>query len=355
MGATFRTMAAMLTPNAPGAIAVVAIAGANAHAICEKVLRTGNGGIPKITSDRPVLCGIMDDADKLDDAIVVRSGVGKCERIDLCTHGGMRIVQRVLDLLARRGADIVEPEKFLTILEEGNPVQRDVDLALLKAGSRRMATWLLSQRVVLPEFLPKWKTLKDEERALFLARSRVAIRLMRGLRVALVGPPNAGKSTLANRLIGHERVITSDVPGTTRDWVSETAMICGWPVTLTDTAGVRETTCAIETEAIARGTTQARAADLILIVLDAGVPVPVQIAHYRKIFEIIPEQLCRVIVFNKCELPKGSCAELGDACRISAQSGEGIDALEKRIEGILGLDLLKDGVPTAFLDFQRSL
>jgi|CXWL01.1.fsa_nt_gi tRNA modification GTPase len=349
MNVLLRTSAALLTSPAPGAIAVVAIAGANAHAICEKVLRTTNGGIPSLRPDRPILCGIMDGDDRLDDVVVVRSGVGKCERIDLCTHGGMRIVQRVLDLLARRGADIIEPERFFELLEDANPIQKEVDLALLGCNSRRMATWLLSQRAVLPEFLPKWKTLKEEERARFLARSRVATRLVRGLSVAIVGPPNAGKSTLANRLIGHERVITSDVPGTTRDWVSETALVCGWPVTLTDTAGVRETSCEIETEAIARGTDQARAADLVVVVLDAGVPTTVQLAQYHKVVSLISEQTCRIVAFNKCDLPRANAADLGGSCRISAMTGEGIDELEKRIEAILGLDMLVDGEATGIV------
>jgi tRNA modification GTPase len=180
--------------------------------------------------------------------------------------------------------------------------------------------------------------------------------LIAGLRVAIVGPPNAGKSTLANRLIGTDRVITSRQAGTTRDWVSETALIRGWPVTLTDTAGQRPTQCAIEAEAIRRGRQQAESADLILAVLDATTSPAARRDGLASAFEGIPSGRPRVVALNKSDVaaPATASDSSPPALPISALTGAGIEDLEACIESGLGLDLLTGDSPTAFLPSQLA-
>jgi tRNA modification GTPase len=235
------TIAALLTPLAPGAIAVICVAGPRTDAILRDILRRPRDEqSPALAAGRPTLCRIVDGDAFLDDAVVVRLNGATGPRAELCTHGGVRIAQRLLQLLERCGAKIVTAREFCDTVSPVHPVEREVDEALLRSPSRRLTHWLLRQRTILPAFLERFDRLEAAERDAFMARSRVAIRLLHGLTIAIIGPPNAGKSTLANRLIGRDRVITSDVPGTTRDWVSETALIQGWPVTLTDTAGPRD-------------------------------------------------------------------------------------------------------------------
>ncbi|HKQ48298.1 MAG TPA: GTPase [Phycisphaerae bacterium] len=364
------TIAALLTPLAPGAIAVVALAGPRTDEVLAKILRKPRDDHPlALTANRPTFCRIFDGETPLDDAVAVRIDDPTHPRAELCTHGGVRIAQRLLQLLEQLGARIVPAQDFCDAVALIHPIERDVDLALLRSPSRRLTQWLLSQRVILPPFMDRLAALTTAERNAFVRRSRAAIRLLQGLSIALMGPPNAGKSTLANRLIGRDRVITSDIPGTTRDWVSETAFIQGWPVTLTDTAGIRETDCAIETEAIARGRAQAHRADVVLMILDATTPAAEQHVIFERLTTLLPPETPRLIVLNKCDLSpspfqgegRGALDSpwRGDGLNtrglpthvisLSALTGFAIDALECQIAASFSLDGLSDSIPTGFL------
>ncbi|RIK68489.1 MAG: hypothetical protein DCC65_02525 [Planctomycetota bacterium] len=342
------TIAALLTPPAPGAIAVIGVAGPDIGTILSAVLRHARRDEPALlTPDRPRLCRILIGREFIDDAIVTLCGEASSSA-EICTHGGIRIAQRVLAGLEAHGARVVGSEAYVAATAPDGKIERDVDRALVASQSVRLTRWLLAQRRILPEYLARWNSDSAEARAAFRARSEVAIRLVRGIHIAIVGPPNAGKSTLANRLIGHERAVTSDAPGTTRDWVSETALIRGWPVTLTDTAGIRETDCAIEAEAIVRGQVRAAEADLVISLTDACRPrLPEEAERQRA----RPVSARRVVeVFSKCDLAAAGSANVPKgAIRLSAVTGEGIDVLERRIEMELCLDLLAEEAPTAFL------
>ncbi len=363
------TLAALLTPLAPGPIAVLAVAGPRTDAILSRILRgRGADRPPEIADDTPTFCRLVEDGEVLDDAVVVRTCGGDRVRAEINTHGGVRIAQRTLLLLEKCGATVVDAEDFAARFTAAGAVEQDVDRMLLRVTSRRPACWLLGQRRVLPAFLDRLDSLGAEERAAFLERSRIAIRLLEGLRVAVIGPPNAGKSTLANRLMGIERVITSEQAGTTRDWVAETALIRGWPVTLTDTAGVRDTACQIEAEAIRRGSRQAGLADLIVVVLDATASPATRRKGLEATTRLLPADRPAIVVFNKCDLENAdhrseiadctlritdsASGPPGSGLPISARTGAGVEALEAWIESTFGLNRLDDDLPTAFLPHQ---
>lgn len=352
------TIAALLTPLAPGAIAVVGLAGPRTDEILDRVLRRGKKGGPvQLADNRPTFCRLVDGSEVIDDVIAVRIPHPDKPAAEINTHGGTRIAQRTLLLLEQNGAAIVDAGTFTGRFHAGNPAERDVDQALLEVSSRRLARWLLSQRRILPAFLAGLGAVGSDEQAAFRERSRAAIRLLGGLHVALIGPPNAGKSTLANRLIGTDRVITSPEPGTTRDWVSETALVGGWPVTLTDTAGIHLTTCVVEAEAVRRARRQAEQADLVVVVLDATAPSAVTRQLRTEFLGGLPAGQAQLTVINKCDLVEGQHGTGGGAegiLRISALTGAGIDLLEARLIAALGLDLLDDRLPTAFLPRQLS-
>lgn len=330
------------------------------------------------------MCQLVDDGDVLDDVVVVRIPGGDTPTAEISTHGGVRIAQRALMLLERCGAQVVDAGQFVSRSVTAHPIEHDCDGALLCTFSRRLTQWLLAQRRNLPPFLKRFDSLDSTQQAAFRDRSRIAVRLIRGLHVAIVGPPNVGKSTLANRLIGRDRVITSDQPGTTRDWVSETALIRGWPVTLTDTAGIRDTRCDIEVEAIRRARRQAGLADIVVIVLDATTTPNEQSAALQAILETTrptpqdrgtgahgtePSGMARIqiVVLNKCDATDPTTAaktadsglpmenlqtESLEPLPISALTGAGVDDLESGIHAMLGLDHLEDDLPTAFLPHQ---
>jgi tRNA modification GTPase len=163
----------------------------------------------------------------------------------------------------------------------------------------------------------------DVERWLAAARHGRAVH--DGITLALVGPPNAGKSSLLNALLGRDRAIVSPVPGTTRDVVDGTIAIAGVPVRLLDTAGLDVPRDAIEAEGIRRSRRAMEESDLLLVVLD-GSMLPDQ-----RVLEETADR-ARVIVRAKCDLPAHpAAAAQRDAVAVSAVSGEGIEALLERL------------------------
>jgi tRNA modification GTPase len=143
-----------------------------------------------------------------------------------------------------------------------------------------------------------------------------------GLTLAIVGRPNAGKSSLFNRLLEQDRAIVSAIPGTTRDLVSETASICGIPVKLYDTAGLRDTVEPIETMGIERSYQAMADADVTLVVLD--------LAAGETSDELSARAGGRVVVAgNKCDLPHAPAP--AGVIEVSALTGEGIAALREAI------------------------
>ena len=129
-------------------------------------------------------------------------------------------------------------------------------------------------------------------------------RLLHPPKIAIIGEPNVGKSTLANRLFGQQRSITADVPGTTRDWVGEMADIGGLPAMLIDTPGLRETDDPIERGAISASGEKIREADLLIEVLDATWPRPVSLPENAE---------GRIVVINKIDQPSG-LGRIGSGC-----------------------------------------
>jgi tRNA modification GTPase len=157
--------------------------------------------------------------------------------------------------------------------------------------------------------------------------------LRRGIRAAIVGRPNSGKSSLLNQLLGRDRAIVSPIPGTTRDTIEETANVRGLPVVFIDTAGLREARDEIEIEGIRRSRQSLAQAELILHVLDANQPVTAEDANYFTEFE----GKKRILVRNKidlpirCELPSG----LAPVVDVSCVSGQGVESLKDAIRAMV--------------------
>lgn len=138
-----------------------------------------------------------------------------------------------------------------------------------------------------------------------------------GLRIALIGPPNAGKSSLLNALARRDVAIVSEIPGTTRDVIEVKLDLGGYPVVVADTAGLRETGDAIEVEGVRRALDRARAAELVVLVLDG------QTDARPALTQDVEDKLC-LTVWNKSDLAQHPARE--GAISISAKTGEGIDA-----------------------------
>jgi tRNA modification GTPase len=168
--------------------------------------------------------------------------------------------------------------------------------------------------------------------AALLAAAERGRRLRDGLHAVIVGPPNAGKSSLLNALAGSDRAIVTDVPGTTRDLLQETIRVDGVELTLVDTAGLREAGDAIEREGMRRARAELERADAALVVLDARDPAAGRGAVETAVAGV-PEILW---LHNKCDLLPTAGAATEQALPVSARTGAGFEALHARLRALAG-------------------
>jgi tRNA modification GTPase len=169
-----------------------------------------------------------------------------------------------------------------------------------------------------------------DDLARLLAEAERGRKLRDGLHAVIVGPPNAGKSSLLNVLAGSDRAIVTEVPGTTRDLLRESMRLDGLELTLVDTAGLREGGDAIEREGMRRARAELRAADLALVVVDACDPA----AGLAAVEADIAGVPLRLLIHNKSDLLPAPVADGGDAVWVSAVSGDGLEILHQRLRGL---------------------
>jgi len=171
--------------------------------------------------------------------------------------------------------------------------------------------------------------------AQLLAEAERGRKLRDGLHAVIVGPPNAGKSSLLNALAGSDRAIVTDMPGTTRDVLRESMRLDGLELTLVDTAGLREGGDAIEREGMRRARAELQTADLALVVVDARDPAP-GLAAVEADIGTVP---LRLLIHNKSDLLASPDDDMGDggignALRVSAVSGQGLEILHQRLRAL---------------------
>lgn len=196
------------------------------------------------------------------------------------------------------------------------------------------------------ELLARLDTL-EREFADFLGACARGARLRDGLELVLLGPPNAGKSSLLNRLAGDERAIVTALPGTTRDVLREPILLDGLPITVLDTAGLREAADLVEQEGIRRARDAARRADHALVVIDAAAPPP----EVDRFLAELPAELPYTVVHNKIDLSGEPPARIERAGRVhlylSARTGVGLEALRAELRAVAGLGEGAEGGYTA--------
>ncbi len=250
---------------------------------------------------------------------------------------------RCKQLLALRAVSHLYVDELPLAAIDGNDLIEQEMLAWLPLAKTELTIrMLLSQ----PE---TWRALvasnPSRDELARIAADQCLWRMLNPARVAIVGLPNVGKSTLANQLFGQERSITADVPGTTRDWIGELADVGGVPVLLLDTPGLRESDDAIEQSAIALSQTVIAGADLAIVVFDPTQPAAPQIgladSHPR-----------RLTVLNKSDL--GGWSQPVDATTI-ATTGAGIDSLRTLIRRQFGCADMQTNRPLYWTLRQRRL
>ena len=369
------TIFALSSGRPPAAIAVVRVSGPQAGVALEKLI----GRVPE--PRKAALVRVRDPAngETIDEALALwfpgpQSETGE-DVAELQLHGGHAVVAGVLDALgAIPGCRLAEPGEFtrrafeagrldLTAVEglgdliaAETPAQRRQAFRQLKgligdraeAWRRRLIEALalvearidFSDEADVPEdlidpALHAAQQLRDEIAAV-LADGRRGERLREGLVVASAGPPNAGKSTLFNRLARREAAIVSPYAGTTRDVIEVHLDLDGYPVTLLDTAGIRDSNEPVEQEGMRRARERAAAADVVLWVVDAGVVGERNRQHH------LGSDVSEVwLVENKIDLIGKRASSGGSSSRneykiiylISAGQGDGVEVLVAGLAG----------------------
>jgi tRNA modification GTPase len=306
---------------------------------------------------------IHDAAGKIDDVLVTyfrapASYTGE-DVVEISCHGGILVTRRVLDLLLAAGARMADPGEFtqraflngkmdLTQAEAVMDLIRAQTELALRAANEQLAGHLGNELNDIRELLlttlahveayidfpdeqidpDTGKTLLDRFLRLgnrldrLLATADQGRVLRHGLRTVIYGAPNVGKSSLLNLLLGYDRAIVSEVPGTTRDTIEEVINVRGIPVRLIDTAGARESSDLVESEGVRRTQQQVERADLVIQVVDGNQP-PADLKTF--------EDRNSVLLLNKSDL--GIHPQWGDSdgIRFSCKERVGLDDLNQSI------------------------
>jgi len=354
------TIYALSTVPGRSAIAVVRVSGPDAHDTILSLTREGELPPARMLVRRRLYDG---DDSIIDDAMVVRfdapaSYTGE-NSVEYQIHGGISVASALLDTLGRMpGLRAAEPGEFsrrafdnekmdltgaeavIDLIEAETESQRRQALHQMDGAARAVCEDWTERLVTLLAVLeasidfaeddlpaeafqvdrPALETVRREIQD-HIARGEAGERLRVGVRVALVGAPNVGKSSLLNALARRDAAIVSEIAGTTRDVIEVHLNIAGNAVILTDTAGLRDTGDTIEKEGVDRARRAAEAADLILLVCDAS---SAKTSDEAKAME--GDDRCS-IVWNKADLAMPSAAGI----QVSAKTGAGLADLEKFI------------------------
>lgn len=346
----------LMTPPGTGAIAVIRVQGPEAFTVVTRLFQRGQAReFHRESLHRgAIIHGSLVEAHETIDEVLLSRDPDDGSSYDIAAHGGARIQERILQALERLGAPLADPQPLPPLLwPHADRIASEAHQDLIGARSLRAVRFLSYQQRFLARrlrdlaaLIPVDPQAAHHEFQTMMASFPVARRLIDGAVVAIVGPPNSGKSTLFNRLLGRTAAVVSDRPGTTRDWVSESTEWVGVPVTLVDTAGAHSTEDELEQTAICAGWEKAGHADLHMVLVDGTDPDggAAMINQLARTTGTGPPVLP---VINKIDLvsrqPDRSNRRQSELTgrnhiRISAQTGEGVDSLIESVVCGLGMD-----------------
>lgn len=380
---------ALATPSGAGAIAVIRMSGTDAFAIADKVFRAKGKKTISEAETHTIIFGDINDGDELVDEVLVsvfrnpKSFTGE-DAVEISCHGSTFIQKRILNLLNKNGCRMAKPGEysmraFLNRKMDLSQAEAVADLiassseAAHKVAMHQMRGGFASELKVLREELVHFASLIEleldfaEEDVEFADRSQMVELINRiittidrligsfelgnvikeGVQVAIIGEPNAGKSTLLNAFLNEERAIVSDIAGTTRDTVEDEMVIDGVRYRFIDTAGIRETTDTIENLGIERTLQKAQQADIVLFLFDASTYTSDQLKN--EIDELksrdakLDDRL--ILVANKSDRTSENLSEKFapfEGVSISAKEKQGIEELKSRLTSFVNLSALKE-------------
>ena len=376
-------IAAIATGHSPTAIGIVRVSGEGCFACCDRVFRAFNGSPFSQQTPRNMVFGEMLDAQGrvIDQGLAVRfpgprSYTGE-DSAEFHCHGSPVVLRELLSALFAAGArqakageftrraflngrlDLTQAEAVIDLIDAETASAARNAAAQLDGGLRRVlepiqdALLDVTSRFYAVVDYPDEdiEDIRPEQVAQALDSSAAALDrllatcqrgkvLKSGVRTAIVGRPNAGKSSLLNALAGFDRAIVTDIPGTTRDTVEESVLCGGVLLRLTDTAGIRDTEDTVEQLGVERSRKALEAADLVLAVVDGSVPPTEEDLEVLRLAAKAPRWIA---VFSKCDLwdtkarSVGVIGQVGTpaaSVSLSAVTGQGLDRLEAAVAAL---------------------
>jgi tRNA modification GTPase len=370
------TIAAIATPPGKGGVGIVRVSGPQCLSIAESLI----GFTPK---PRYAHYAKFDD---IDEGIVLffpnpHSFTGE-DVVEFQGHGGPIVLHQILDRVISLGARLAAPGEFSQraflnnkldlaqveaiadlIAAESEQAARSAMSSLQGVFSEKIYTLvdqLIKLRVYVeaaidfPEeeidFLKESSVIQDTEKLIaalenILSSARQGVLLRDGINVVIIGPPNAGKSSLLNALSGKDSAIVTDIAGTTRDILREQIVIDGMPLHIVDTAGLRETDDIVEKEGVRRAKEAIKTADVLLCVFDA--------TKQNDIHNFVGEiTQSTIILLNKIDLLGKVPSIQGNTVELSIQDQSGLDLLTRKLKEIVGFQPLTEG---SFMARQRHI
>ncbi|WP_301859235.1 tRNA uridine-5-carboxymethylaminomethyl(34) synthesis GTPase MnmE [uncultured Megasphaera sp.] len=372
---TTDTIAAIATPLGESGIGIIRISGSQAYAVGDAVFRSTSSVPLAQRRDRSIQYGtIVDDDGRPVDEVILLIMKGPHsytaeDVLEIQCHGGRQSLESIMGLVLRHGARLANPGEFTQRafvngridLAQAEAVMDVIQAKSAKGLSRavgqlegRLSQVIGGMRKNLTDFITRLEVTVDypeedledieipdiagaledmEQQMDAMLAASVSGRMIRdGVMVAIAGTPNAGKSSLLNRLLDSERAIVTDVPGTTRDVIEEWISLQGVPICLVDTAGIRNTADTVEQIGVQKAQEYIDKADVVLAVVDQSRPLG---EEEKAILQDVQGKKA-LLILNKTDLPAVVTEEEAGACgipvvSISAETGAGMDVLKEKL------------------------
>ena len=376
------TIAAVATGSGVSAIGVLRVSGPAALTAADAVFRPRDGRPLSAHAPRAMVFGALlgPDGEAVDECLAVvfpgpHSYTGE-DSAEFHCHGSPVVLRELLDALFAAGArqakageftqraflngrlDLTQAEAVIDLIDAETAAAARNAAAQLDGGLRRVLEPIQDSLLditsrfyavvdypdediedVKPEQVAEALSSAEKQLSSLLATCQRGKVLKSGVRTAIVGRPNAGKSSLLNALAGYERAIVTDIPGTTRDTVEESVLCGGVLLRLIDTAGIRDTEDVVEQKGVERSRKALESADLVLAVVDGSVPLT---DEDLEVLRLAAENPRWIAVFSKCDLWDTKAHSVGiigspapaASVTLSSVTGEGLGDLENAVAAL---------------------